>query len=136
MSKKATHDQEEEKMESEYEDIGYTGPEEAITETESEINSDRETLDLEICQFTQRKELLHAKAAKSEHYELSVQNPKRLKVEETQSSSCDSNKYSSRRKFVNVKGSIGRKRKSRRSAGVKKSKTRKKTRSRRGKNRK
>ena len=120
-TKKATHDQEEEKIESEDEDIGYTVPEEAITESESEISSERETLDLEICQFTQRKELLHAKAAKSEHYELSVQNPKRLKVEETQSSSRDSNKYSSRRKFVNVKGSIGRKGKSRRSAGVKKS---------------
>ena len=123
-TKKATTDQEEEKIESEDEDIGYTGPEQAITESESEISSERETLDQEICQFTQRKELLHAKAAKSEHYELLVQNPKRLKVEETQSSSRDSNKYSSRRKFVNVKGSIGRKRKSRRSAGVKKSKTR------------
>ena len=117
--KKATTDQEEEKIESEDEDIGYTGPEEAITESESEISSERETLDLEICQFPQRKELLHAKAEKSEHYELSVQNPKRLKVEETQSSSRDSNKYSSRRKFVTVKGSIGRKGKSRRSAGVK-----------------
>ena len=123
-TKKATHDQEEEKIESEDEDIGYTVPEEAITESESEISSERETLDPEICQFPQRKELLHAKAAKSEHYELSVQNPKRLKVEETQSSSRDSNKYSSRRKFVNVKGSIGRKGKSRRSAGVKVSKTR------------
>ena len=116
--KKAEHDEEEEKIESEDEDIGYTVPEEAITESESEISSERETLDPEICQFPQRKEFLHAKAAKSEHYELLVQNPKRLKVE---SSSRDSNKYSSRRKFVHVKGSIGRKGKSRRSAGVKKS---------------
>ena len=108
---------EEETIESE--DIEYTRSEEAITESESEITSERETLDPEICQFPPRKELLHAKAAKSEHYELLVQNPKRLKVEETQSSSRDSNKYSSRRKFVNVKGSIGRKGKSRRSAGVK-----------------
>ena len=115
------NDQEEEKRESEDEDIGYTGPEGDITESESEISSERETLDPEICE---RKELLHAKAAKSEHYELLVQNPKRLKVEETQSSSRDSNKYSSRRKFVNVKGRAGRKGKSRRSAGVKKSKTR------------
>ena len=108
--KEATTDQEEEKIESE---DGYTVPEEATTESESEISSERETLDPEICE---RKELLHAKAAKSEHYELSVQNPKRLKVEETQSPSRDS---SSRRKFVNVKGRVGRKGKSRRSAGVK-----------------
>ena len=131
--KKATHDQEEEKIESEDEDIGYTVPEEAITESESEISSERETLDQELCQFPQKKELLHAKAEKSEHYELSVQNPKRLKVEETQSSSCASNKYSSRRKFVNVKGSIGRKGKSRRSAGLKKSKTRRHYEAQRGK---
>ena len=132
-TKKATHDQEEERVESEDEDIGYTGPEEAITESESEISSEQETLDPEICQFPQRKELLHAKVAKSEHYDLLVQNPKRLKVEETQSSSRDSNKYSSRRKFVNVKGSIGRKGKSRRSAGVKKSKTRRHYEAQRGK---
>ena len=124
------NDQEEEKIESEDEDIGYTGPEGAITESESEISSERETLDPEICE---RKELLHAKAAKSEHYELLVQNPKRLKVEETQSSSRDRNKYSSRRKCVNVKGSIGRKGKSRRSAGVKKSKTRRHYETQRGK---
>ena len=128
-TKKATHDQEEEKIESEDEDIGYTVPEEAITESESEISSERETLDPEICQFPQRKEVLHAKAVKSEHYE---QNPKRLKVEETQSSSRDSNKY--RRKFVHVKGSIGRKGNSRRSAGVKKSKTRRHYEAQRGKN--
>ena len=124
------NDQEEEKRESEDEDIGYTGPEGAITESESEISSERETLDPEICE---RKELLNAKAAKSEHYELLVQNPKRLKVEETQSSSRDSNKYSSRRKFVNVKGRAGRKGKSRRSAGVKKSKTRRHCEAQRGK---
>ena len=76
---------------------------------------------------------MHAKAAKSEHYELSVQNPKRLKVEVTQSSSRDSNKYSSRRKFVNVKGRVWRKGKSRRSAGVKKSKTRRPYETQRGK---
>ena len=127
--KKAEHDEEEEKIESEDED---TGPKEPITETESEISSERETLDPEICQFPQRKELLHAKAAKSKHYELLVQNPKRLKIEETQSSSRDSNKYSSRRKFVNVKGRVGRKGKSRRSAGVKKSKTRRHNEAQRG----
>ena len=110
--KKATHDEEEEEEVIESEDE-YTGPEEAITESESEISSERRTLDPEICE---RKELLHAKSVKSEHYELSVQNPKRLKVEETQSSSRDSNR------FVNVKGSIGRKGESRRSAGVKVSK--------------
>ena len=127
--KKATHDQEEKKIESEDEDIGYTVPEEAITESESEISSERETLDPEICQFTQRKELLHAKAAKSEHYELLVQNPKRLKVEETQSSS----QYSGKRGFVNVKGSVGTKGKSRKSAGVKKSKARRPYEAQRGK---
>ena len=115
-SKQKKKAKEEETIESEDEYIEYTRSEEAITESESEITSEREMLDPEICQFPPRKELLHAKAAKSEHYELLVQNPKRLKVEETQSSSRDSNKYSSRR---NVKGSIGRKGKSRRSAGVK-----------------
>ena len=108
--KKATHDQEKKKIESEDE---YTGPEEAITESESEISSERETLDPEICEFTQRRELLLVKAATSEHYELSVQNPKRLKVEETQSFSRDGNR------FVYVKG---RKGKSCRNAGEKKSK--------------
>ena len=66
-SKQKKKAKEEETIESEDEYIEYTRSEEAITESESEITSERETLDPEICQFPPRKELLHAKAAKSEH---------------------------------------------------------------------